>query len=77
MVASMRLGALGPDNTSQTIHECAALLGLQLTNKMPEVTVLLISGLRKKATAHDIMFSEFGPVATAAIAPNEGGFGGC
>lgn len=76
MVASVRLGVLGPDDASRTIHECAALLGLQLAEEIPEATVV-ISGLRKKATAQDIIntFSEFGPIATAAVAPNERGFG--
>jgi len=76
MVASVRHGVLGPDDASRTIHECAALLGLQLAADIP-VTTVVISGMRKKATAEDIVdtFSEFGSVSTAAVAPNERGFG--
>jgi RNA recognition motif-containing protein len=76
MVASVRHGVLGPDDASRTIHECAALLGLQLAADIP-VTTVVISGLRKKATAKDIVdtFSAFGSVTTAAVAPGERGYG--
>ena len=69
MVASVRHGVLGPSDASRSIHECAALLGLQLAADIP-VTTVVISGMRKKATATDIIetFSEFGKVATAAVA---------
>jgi RNA recognition motif-containing protein len=76
MVASVRHGILGPDDASRTIHECAVLLGLQLAVDIP-VTTVVISGMRKKATAKDIVdsFKEFGGVSTAAVAPNERGYG--
>lgn len=76
MVASVRHGVLGPSDASRTIHECAALLGLQLAADIP-VTTVVISGMRKKADAQDIVeaFSEFGNVSAAAVAPNERGYG--
>ncbi|KAG7353951.1 RNA recognition motif containing protein [Nitzschia inconspicua] len=76
MVASVRHGVLGPSDASRTIHECAALLGLQLAAEIP-VTTVVISGMRKNVTAQDIIdtFSEFGNVSTAAVAPSERGFG--
>jgi RNA recognition motif. (a.k.a. RRM, RBD, or RNP domain) len=76
MVASVRHGVLGPSDASRTIHECAALLGLQLAVEIP-VTTLIISGMRKNVTAQDIIntFSEFGNVSIAAVAPTERGFG--
>lgn len=76
MVASVRHGVLGPSDASRAIHECAALLGLQLAADIP-VTTVVISGMRKKADAQDIVeaFSEFGNVSAAAVAPNERGYG--
>lgn len=76
MVASVRHGVLGPSDASRAIHECAALLELQLAADIP-VSTVVISGMRKNVTAQDIVntFSEFGNVATAAVAPNERGFG--
>ncbi len=76
MVASVRHGVLGPSDASRAIHECAALLGLQLAAVIP-VTTVVISGMRKGATAQDIIntFTEFGNVSVAAVAPNERGFG--
>ena len=76
MVASVRHGVLGPSDASRAIHECAALLGLQLAADIP-VTTVVISGMRKKAGAEDIIdtFSVFGTVSVAAVAPNERGYG--
>jgi len=76
MTSSVRYGILGPNDASRTIHECAGLLGLQLAADIP-VTTIIISGMRKKATEKDIReaFSIFGDVSTAAVAPNERGFG--
>ena len=76
MVASVRHGVLGPDDASRSIHECAALLGLQLATEIP-VTTLIISGMRKTVTAEDLIdaFREFGEIMEAAVASNQRGFG--
>jgi histone H3/H4 len=76
MVTSVRHGILGPDDASRSIHECAALLGLQLATEIPVVT-LIITGMRKTVDAEDIVdaFSEFGEIADAAVSPNQRGFG--
>src|SRR6056300_1495462 len=71
MVASVRQGVLGPDDASRTIHECAALLGLQLASEIP-VTTLIVTGMRKNVSARDMVdtFCEFGQISEAAVAPN-------
>jgi hypothetical protein len=76
MVASVRHGVLGPEEASRSIHECAALLGLQLATEIP-VTTLIITGMRKTVTAGDMIdaFSEFGEISEAAVASNQRGFG--
>lgn len=76
MVSSVRHGVLGPEEASRSIHECAALLGLQLATEIP-VTTLIITGMRKTVTAEDMIlaFSEFGDVSEAAVASNQRGFG--
>ena len=76
MVASVRYGVLGPDDASRSIHECAALLGLELATEIP-VTTLIISGMRKTAGADDLIgaFQEFGEIAEAAVSSNQRGFG--
>jgi RNA recognition motif-containing protein len=76
MVVSVRKGYIGPEDASRTIHECGALLGVQLAAEMPATTIA-ITGLRKNATGQDIYraFSKFGQVVTAEVAPNQRGFG--
>jgi hypothetical protein len=76
MVASVRHGFLGPEDASRSIHECAALLGLQLATEIPVVT-LIVTGMRKTVTAEEMIsaFSEFGEIADAAVASNQRGFG--
>jgi hypothetical protein len=76
MVDSVRHGVLGPDDASRSIHECAALLGLQLATEIP-VTTLIISGMRKTVVARDMIdaFNEFGEISEAAVASNQRGFG--
>ena len=76
MVSSVRHGALGPDLASQTIHECAAMLGLQLAAELDE-TSLIVTGMRKTATKLDLMagFSEFGEINDASVSSNARGFG--
>ena len=76
MVISVRQGFLGPEDASRTIHECASLLNLQLTADLP-VTCIILSGMRKTATANDVTraFRRFGDIADAAVASNERGFG--
>jgi hypothetical protein len=76
MVASVRHGVLGHDDASRSIHECAALLGLQLATEIP-VTTLIITGMRKTVAAMDMIdaFKEFGEISEAAVASNQRGFG--
>eukprot|EP00980_Cylindrotheca_fusiformis_P013512 scaffold3450_cov114-Cylindrotheca_fusiformis.AAC.17 len=75
MVGSVRQGHLGPDDASRTIHECAALLGLQLASEIP-VTTLIVTGMRKTVSAKDMIdaFGEFGEISEAAVAPNKRDF---
>mmetsp|Transcript_19114 Transcript_19114/g.44395 ORF Transcript_19114/g.44395 Transcript_19114/m.44395 type:complete len:760 (-) Transcript_19114:511-2790(-) len=76
MIASVVQKLIGPEDATRTIHEIAVLLELKLASDL-SVATILISGMRKKATAADIRktFRFFGDVVTAAIAPNEKGFG--
>ena len=76
MVTRVRQGALGPDDASRTIHECAALLGLQLATDIP-VTTLIVTGMRKTVSAEDMRdtFGKFGQISEAAVAPNKRDFG--
>lgn len=76
MVASVRHGVLLPDDASRTIHECAALLNLQLASDLPVQTVI-ITGLRKTAVANDIreVFRQFGDIEDVAVASSQRGFG--
>jgi len=76
MVASVRYGVLGPEDAARSIHEAAALLGLQIANELPMTTVLL-SGMRKTVASDDMIraLREFGDIDTAAVASGERGFG--
>lgn len=76
MVASVRFGVLHAEDASRTIHESAALLGLQLANELPMTTVI-ISGMRKtvKAAQFVKVLEEFGEIDVAAVASGERGFG--
>jgi len=76
MVSSVRHGVMGPDLASQTIHECAALLGLQLASDLDEVSII-VTGMRKTVTTRDLVagFSEFGEIDDAAVSSNSRGFG--
>jgi hypothetical protein len=76
MVTSVRYGVLGANDAARTIHESAALLGLQLENKLPDST-LIISGMQKTTTAEDMVnaLKEFGDIAEAAVASGRRGFG--
>lgn len=76
MVVSVRKGYVGPADASRTIHESGALLGVLLAAEMPSTTIV-VSGMRENATAQDITttFNAFGQVATAAVSPNQRGFG--
>jgi hypothetical protein len=76
MVSSVRQGIVGPDDGSRTIHECAALLHLQLANDLP-VTTVILSGMRKTVTSKDVVasFRKFGVIEDAAVASNQRGFG--
>lgn len=76
MVASVRYGVMDPLSASRTIHECAALLGLQLAATLPGDTVI-VSGMPKRAKREDLVaaFEEFGEIRDAAVAPKRRGFG--
>lgn len=76
MVACVRHGIVEPDDASRTIHESAAMLGLELAADIPENTVI-VTGLRKNVTkAHlEAAFIEFGDIEEAAVASDARGFG--
>ncbi len=76
MVTSVRRELLAPDDASRTIHECAALLGLQLSSDIPETT-LMVSGMRQRALRRDLLeaFEQYGDIDDAAVSSNSRGFG--
>lgn len=76
MVTSVRFGVIVAEDASRTIHESAAILGLQLAEDLP-VTTVIISGLRKTTRATDIIhaLNEFGEIDVAAVASGKRGFG--
>jgi hypothetical protein len=76
MVTSVRYGVLKAEDASRTIHESAALLELPLAEELPMTTVL-VSGMRKTATAEDMVkaMREFGDIDVAAMASGRRGFG--
>ena len=76
MVVRVRQGVLGPDNASRIIHECAALLGLQLATQMPDTTIV-VNGMRKTVSAEDMKdaFGKFVQISHAAVAPDRRDFG--
>jgi len=78
MVTSVRQGMLSPEDASRTVHECAVLLNMDVSNELPLVT-LILTGLRKTVKANDVIraFRRFGPIDDAAVASNERGFGKC
>jgi len=76
MVASVRHEIIAPEDASRTIHGCAAMLGLQLAEKIP-MTALIVTGMRKKAQKENVIeaFKAFGDIQDAAVAPKCRGFG--
>jgi RNA recognition motif-containing protein len=76
MVSSVRHGVMVPRLASQTIHECAAMLGLPLVAELDE-TSIVVAGMRKTATKLDLVagFKEFGEIDDAAVSSNARGFG--
>jgi len=78
MVASVRHGVIEPAQATHTIHECAAMLGLELALEAEmEDTTLVITGMRKTVTKTDtiVAFREFGEIEDAAVSSNARGFG--
>jgi hypothetical protein len=75
-VSSVRFGVIEANDASLTIHESAALLGLQLANELPMTTVI-ISGMRKTVSSSHIVkaLREFGEIDVAAVASGQRGFG--
>lgn len=78
MVASVRHGYIVPEEASRTVHECAAMLGLQLAENIPE-NALIVTGMRKTVLTHEMeaSFKEFGEIEAVAVSPNKRGFGKC
>lgn len=76
MVASVRHGVIAPEHGSRAIHECAAILGLQLAEDFPEDT-LIVTGMRKTVKRNNVIdaFDEFGEIEGAAVSANNRGFG--
>ncbi|KAI2506600.1 hypothetical protein MHU86_7810 [Fragilaria crotonensis] len=76
LVAYVLHGVIAADDASRTIHESAAMLGLELAAEIPENTVI-VTGLRKNVTtAHlESAFREFGDLDEVAIASDARGFG--
>lgn len=76
MVSSVRFGVVMAEDASRTIHESAALMGLELANELPMSTVI-ISGMRKTADASHMIsvLKEFGDIDVAAVASKQKGFG--
>lgn len=75
MVSSVRFGVLPAEDASRTIHESAALLGLQLAHQLP-MTTLIISGMRKGSEASHLMavLKDFGEMDAVAVASGQRGF---
>jgi len=76
MVSKVRRGIISPDDGSRIVHGCAAMLGLQLAESLPE-TALIVTGMRKKVSKKEMMaaFKEFGEIKNAAVSSNARGFG--
>jgi hypothetical protein len=76
MVASVRHGVMEPECGSRSIHECAALLGLQLATNLPG-DALIVTGMPKSVQAADLLpaFKEFGEIESVAVAAGDRGFG--
>lgn len=76
MVATVRQGAIEPQDASRAIHGCAAMLGLQLAEAFPE-NALLVTGMRMTVRTKDVSdaFKVFGEIENVAVTPNERGFG--
>ena len=79
MVYTVRQG-LSPSDGTLAIHSCAAMLGVQLEQDLPN-NVLLVTGLLKtRDTARGRQnlieaFEPFGAIESAAIASSNKGFG--
>ena len=76
MVASVRHGVISPEDASRTIHGCAALLGLQLAEDIPETT-LIVTGMRKSVSREEVReaFKRFGDIESVGVSSNRRGFG--
>jgi len=76
MVATVRQGAIGPQDASRIIHGSAAMLGLELAEDVPE-TALVVTGMRMKVSKRDVYeaFEKFGEIDGVAVSSNARGFG--
>jgi len=79
MVYTVRQG-LNPSDGTSIIHSCAAMLGLQLENDLPNIVLLVTGLLKTKDTTQGRKylieaFEPFGDIESAAIASSNKGFG--
>ena len=79
MVYTVRQG-LNPSDGTLAIHSCAAMLGLQLENDLPNNVILVTGLLKTKDTTQGRKylveaFEPFGAIESAAIASSNKGFG--
>jgi len=79
-VITVLFGLMHPLEAAQLAHGVATVIGLPLLKELPKKT-LVITGMRKTTDVdrgqHVILsaFERFGPIESAAIAPNNRGFG--
>ena len=76
LVLLVRLGSTTPEFASSAAHRVACYLGLPLTLDLPK-TCVIVTGLRKTATADDLIkvFQDFGKVKYCEVAEGNKGFG--
>lgn len=76
MVLTVRRGHMSPEDASRAIHGCALLLGLELAENYPKVT-LIVTGMRKQVTNKHLIdtFEKFGEIESAGVSTNNRGFG--
>eukprot|EP00594_Rhizosolenia_setigera_P011385 CAMPEP_0178977890 /NCGR_PEP_ID=MMETSP0789-20121207/24800_1 /TAXON_ID=3005 /ORGANISM="Rhizosolenia setigera, Strain CCMP 1694" /LENGTH=653 /DNA_ID=CAMNT_0020667459 /DNA_START=800 /DNA_END=2761 /DNA_ORIENTATION=+ len=72
-VSTVVCGLVEPDGASRTIHGCAAILSLPLSEDIPK-TSLIVTGLRKTTETEFLKesFRVFGEIEGAAVAPKRG-----
>ena len=78
MVSTVLKGVIEPEDASRIIHGCAAMLGLELAEDVPETT-LIVTGMRMRVSKKDVYeaFEVFGDIEDVAVSSNARGFGMC